>query len=68
MTNKGTTDRIHLVVDCKVNDWLTQVFEQGEKNIVPDTNREELLKVIAELRSQQTETGDKLAMQLEQSL
>lgn len=68
VANKGTADRIHLVVDCKVNDWLKEVFEEGENKIVADSSREELLKVIAELRSQQTEIGDRLAMELEQTL
>ena len=26
--NLGTTDRIHLVIDCKVNDWLAKFFIQ----------------------------------------
>jgi mannose-6-phosphate isomerase-like protein (cupin superfamily) len=68
VANKGSVDRIHLVVDCKVNDWLREVFEQGEKQVVPDMQREQLLQVIAELRSQQTEIGDKLAAELEQQL
>jgi mannose-6-phosphate isomerase-like protein (cupin superfamily) len=67
VSNNGSTDRIHLVIDCKVNDWLKQLFEQGEKIYAKENAaREEMLKVIAELRSQQTETGDKLAMELEQ--
>ncbi len=27
LTNRGTEDRIHLVIDCKVNDWLTATLE-----------------------------------------
>lgn len=27
--NNGTTDRIHLVIDAVVNDWLRQMLEQG---------------------------------------
>jgi hypothetical protein len=66
VANKGTTDRIHLVVDCKVNDWLKQVFEQGEQKLAK-VNREEILQVIAELRSQQTEVASRLAMELERT-
>jgi quercetin dioxygenase-like cupin family protein len=25
--NNGTTDRIHLVMDCKVNDWLVEMIK-----------------------------------------
>ncbi len=27
LANRGTEDRIHLVIDCKVNDWLTATLE-----------------------------------------
>ena len=26
--NEGETDRVHLVIDCKVNDWIHQLFVQ----------------------------------------
>jgi Aspartyl/Asparaginyl beta-hydroxylase len=26
--NRGTTDRVHLVIDCKLNDWLRSLFPQ----------------------------------------
>lgn len=26
VSNRGTTDRVHLVVDCKVNEWLSALF------------------------------------------
>ncbi|MBX7220299.1 MAG: aspartyl/asparaginyl beta-hydroxylase domain-containing protein [Blastocatellia bacterium] len=29
--NGGTTDRIHLVLDCQVNDWLRELFEQTDR-------------------------------------
>jgi quercetin dioxygenase-like cupin family protein len=25
--NNGATDRIHLVMDCKVNDWLVEIIK-----------------------------------------
>ena len=28
--NRGTTDRIHLVVDCILNDWLRDIIGQGK--------------------------------------
>jgi len=27
--NKGETDRIHLVIDCEVNDWLKELIKHG---------------------------------------
>ena len=27
--NEGETDRIHLVIDCRVNDWLSRLFDSG---------------------------------------
>jgi hypothetical protein len=30
VANRGRTDRIHLVVDCVVNDWVRALLEQGE--------------------------------------
>lgn len=66
VANKGTTDRIHLVIDCKVNDWLKEVFDRGDKTLAA-VNKEQIRQVIAELRSQQTEIADKLAMDLERA-
>lgn len=69
VANNGSTDRIHLVIDCKVNDWLKALFEKGEKNYADETAaREQMLMVIAELRKQQNEAADKLAIELEQGL
>lgn len=60
--NGGTTDRVHLVIDCVVNDWLKDIFEQGEvTSAQPKQNIEETKKIIAELRLMNTETANKLA-------
>lgn len=29
--NRGTTDRLHLVIDCKLNDWLREVVSAGQQ-------------------------------------
>jgi mannose-6-phosphate isomerase-like protein (cupin superfamily) len=66
VTNQGTADRIHLVIDCKVNSWLKQLMScatevsQGTEDNLPD--------IIRELRIQNTDTSNKLADQLEQQL
>lgn len=64
--NNSGTDRVHLVVDCKVNDWLKNVIELSEetacKDEGPDPN---LLPMIKELRYQNTVASNKLAARLE---
>lgn len=66
VANYGTTDRIHMVIDCKVNDWLRDIFLRAEKTEFEDVlNHEETLKIIHELRKQQTETANKMADKLE---
>ena len=63
--NHGTTDRIHLVIDCTVNEWLKEIFDQGEKVVFEEKiNLNEILKVIRELRLQNTEISNKLADKL----
>jgi hypothetical protein len=27
--NRGTTDRVHLVIDCQLNPWLDEMFPEG---------------------------------------
>ncbi|HYE55262.1 MAG TPA: aspartyl/asparaginyl beta-hydroxylase domain-containing protein [Chitinophagaceae bacterium] len=69
VSNHGNTNRIHLVVDCKVNDWLAAQFELAEKKYVPvEKQQHQLMQVIRELRSQQTEVATALADQLEKTL
>ena len=69
VANKGETDRIHLVIDCKVNDWLKGLFSKSDKKYVPNESlREEKLKVIESLRMMGTETGERLAKELEATL
>ncbi|KAA9339015.1 aspartyl/asparaginyl beta-hydroxylase domain-containing protein [Adhaeribacter soli] len=73
LSNKGQTDRIHLVIDCEVNDWLRSVFQHSESaaNMVSEKelwDREKELKrqTIQNLRLQNTEATLTLAATLEQ--
>jgi hypothetical protein len=69
VANLGNQDRIHLVVDCRVNDWLKQLFAQADKaEVAENRQNEELQRTIQELRYQNTVTGKKLADELEQQL
>lgn len=74
LANKGSADRIHLVVDCKVNDWLTSVFEQAiTKAELQDKevflrDRHTIIQTINELRRQPGNTAAELANELERQL
>jgi mannose-6-phosphate isomerase-like protein (cupin superfamily) len=69
VANYGSTDRIHLVVDCKVNSWLKNIFKKAEKTEFKEpVNREQTLQVIQALRMQQTNTANSLADKLELKL
>jgi hypothetical protein len=67
--NDSLTDRIHLVIDCKVNDWLSNFFADASL-----TSREQkkdtaqLLQIISELKLQNTPTANALAEQLSKEL
>ncbi|MBC8051665.1 MAG: aspartyl/asparaginyl beta-hydroxylase domain-containing protein [Sphingobacteriaceae bacterium] len=68
VANHGSTDRIHLVVDCLVNDWLENIFSHSEKFCKTDYNLEEQIAIINELRQQNTEAANNLAESLEHSV
>ena len=68
VANKGTSDRIHLVVDCEVNDWIRSIFNSGECFFAEEKNADDALKIIRELRLQNTATSNQLADQLEKQL
>jgi len=76
VANESDSNRIHLVIDGMVNDWLTDYFnmpahtscsfdapQQGDHY-----SREDKLKIIAQLRLMQTEVGDQLADDMQASL
>jgi len=69
VANYGETDRIHLVIDCVVNNWLKTVFEQAEQKTRPEVkDRAMQLQIINALRLQQNDTATTLANQLEREL
>lgn len=67
VSNEGPTDRIHLVIDCVVNDWLRDLFRRGEQTFYRPAD-EGTLAVIAELRRQDTAVSNQLADELEKQL
>jgi aspartyl/asparaginyl beta-hydroxylase (cupin superfamily) len=69
VSNEGSTDRIHLVIDCEVNEWLKELFQRAEIVMAKEENNpEETRKIINELRNQNTEISLQLASQLELQL
>jgi len=71
VANNGNTDRIHLVIDCVVNDNLINLFEAADKFARDeDYDVAEKLMIIDALRLQQTSVASKLAddMELEVSM
>ena len=66
VSNNGETDRIHLVIDCVVNDELIDLFENADK-ITRDEeyNVAEKLLIIDALRRQQTPAAIKIANEIE---
>jgi hypothetical protein len=72
--NKSNNDRVHLVIDARVNEWAQHLFTSPEiknkKEIadVPKHSREEQLLIIAQLREMNTETGNRLADEMEVAL
>ena len=68
--NKGLADRIHLVIDCEVNTWLTDLFA----NAIQKSEREETFDpaldraIIESLYLQGTEVSNRLAREMETKL
>ena len=69
VTNRGATDRIHLVVDCVVNDWLARLFDRADKQTkTAEVDIVQQRQVIDTLRSKCTPAATRLAEQLEREL
>lgn len=69
VANRGERDRIHLVIDCMVNDWLSQIFEQSEKKVKEEQRDVELQRgIIRNLRMHNSEASNTLADKLEGEL
>lgn len=69
VANHGSTDRIHLVIDCVVNDWLTKRITSGiKKTVFLKKDPETAKQVIKSLRLANTSEADDLADQMEKDL
>jgi len=67
VSNNSDSDRIHLVVDCKVNDWITNlIYTSPQVSFKKEAVDDNLLNLIKHLRLQNTETSNKLADELDE--
>jgi quercetin dioxygenase-like cupin family protein len=76
VSNEGNCDRIHLVVDCAVNDWVKEIAARTgiikkEMETVEEEKQyspEEKALIIAQLKMMGTSTGDAMAAQMEATI
>ncbi|GGH72070.1 hypothetical protein HNQ91_003362 [Filimonas zeae] len=69
VANHGVTDRIHLVIDCVVNDWVKALFARSDKNEAPDLQDVATkLAMIAALKTHNTDTAKAMIASLEAQL
>lgn len=70
--NDSPVDRVHLVIDAAVNDWVRDLFAQapGPKKMMapPESSPELKRQLIAELRRMNTGTSLRIARELEAGL
>ncbi|MDQ6477213.1 aspartyl/asparaginyl beta-hydroxylase domain-containing protein [Dyadobacter sp. LHD-138] len=68
--NSGETDRIHLVIDCEVNPWLTELFADPVKISSKDEETDPALarSIIESLYLLGSETSLRLAKEMEDQL
>lgn len=71
LANNSKEDRIHLVIDAVVNDWVKELFDSKNIRHKKEIDDNDLLdeqtkkEMIAHLRAMNTEVGNKLADELE---
>jgi Aspartyl/Asparaginyl beta-hydroxylase len=73
VNNSGDTNRIHLVIDCKVNEWIKRLLNEeaqiaetiDDRNETTDYNTSDRTKIIRELRLMDTTVSNELANKLE---
>lgn len=69
VVNRGTEDRIHLVVDCRVDNWLRARFAAAECTWTrARRNPQELREMIALLRAMEAPAAQRLVAELEAEL
>lgn len=75
VANRGKTDRVHLVIDCQVNDWLKKLFMEAgiiDEGECPPTEMDSYdsttkLLIIEQLEAQGTEKALEIAAKMRES-
>jgi hypothetical protein len=66
VSNNSKKDRIHLVIDCKVNDWLKDLINSSDHMAIKEEEIDDnFLNMIKQLRYQNTGASNKLADDME---
>jgi Aspartyl/Asparaginyl beta-hydroxylase len=72
VANKSNIDRIHLVIDAVVNDWVKELFQQPgsfkAETEEPGFDIETKRKIIASLRAMSNETATRMADEMSEGL
>jgi len=69
VSNNGAADRIHLVIDCKVNDWLASLITSSDKIAYKKEEVDDnLLNMIKHLRWQNTAQSNQMADKFEEKV
>lgn len=69
VTNNSDKDRVHLVVDCKVNYWLKDMINSSDNTAIKNPEVDDnMLNMIKQLRYQDTEISNKMADGMEQKV
>jgi len=72
IANKSHADRVHLVIDARVNDWVKEIFNrpglQKKEIEEPGYDDETKKKIIAQLRAMNTEKSNQLANEMESAI
>ncbi|ASU34279.1 L-proline cis-4-hydroxylase [Mucilaginibacter xinganensis] len=69
VSNNSKADRVHLVIDCTVNDWLKNMITSSDQIVYKKEQVDDnLLNMIKHLRFQNTEDSNKRADDLEKKV
>ncbi|MDB5086583.1 MAG: Aspartyl/Asparaginyl beta-hydroxylase [Mucilaginibacter sp.] len=69
VSNEGSTDRIHLIIDCEVNNWLSEMITlSDEVSSKEDDPEYDISTIIYELRRKNEKGTNRLADELEKQL
>lgn len=72
VNNKSNLDRVHLVIDAKVNDWVREIFSMHAiaKKEIEEPGYDDATKklIIVQLRKMNSKTSGKLADEMEHTI